>query len=179
MSDPVQLAPSAEALKSLFIEQYKNSVNLRKIVEISAAGKDDLEAKAFAIRGAFTMATAVGEQLDYVGELFNCHRKLRNDEDYRTEIMATALQTSTATPQDLITLLKRAFGATSVEYLQEVEATFFVILIGETSALSQNYLDSVSPAGVQGISGDYLCTYDGTPITTYSGGKIAVRKVAP
>jgi len=165
-------APIAASLLELLVEQYKNAGVLRSMIEIEAAGLDEVEGVFLDIKDSFWLADATGEQLDYVGALWNVPRGVLGDAAYRALIYATSLQGSTVTPDDLVKLIRNSYGATYVEYFKETTACFFVRLVNNTRTLPQAQLEQYCPAGVLGIIGQYLVTEVGTEIVDYAGNNI-------
>jgi len=174
MSELIPQAPSAPRLLALLIEQYKNAVNLKKLIEIESEGLDAIETIALDLDDSFGLATATGDQLDCIGALWNVPRGVLSDTDYRARIYGVSFQGSTVTPDDLVHLFMASYGASYVEYFKETTACFFIRLVNPTTPLPQHQLEKYCGAGVLGIVGTELVDYNGDFIQDYNGNNILV-----
>lgn len=166
MADLVQILDSyTETVMPKIMEQYKEGTapKLCAFLKATGAQKDDLEAALFSIRSGLYITSAVGVQLDMLGRLFNVVRGSMNDEEYRWALRKKAALRSFATPEDIISVLVGIYDATDVFYVPEYPAKFWVYAENLTG-LTQLALESISPAGVQGMQGVLLVDYFDDPI---------------
>lgn len=103
----------AEAVGNL-IDQFKGQPNVEAFIEAWAQQSQEIETAAFGLLTGTTLATAVGVQLDGLGELVGVEREGRSDPDYRLRISAQILfNNSSGTIEDLLQLAV-ALGATTL-----------------------------------------------------------------
>jgi hypothetical protein len=161
----------------LIIEQFKQSDNLRGMIDAVNKQLDDLEIALFEIRDLFYLSTAVGVQLDVIGRIFNVERQGLSDEDYRKLIGARASIRTSGEPESIITILKVIDGATFVTYIPAypaIPAAFYLIT---DATITQENLNLISPAGVQPAIIESLKFEDDTPIEFEDGNLLYVTKV--
>lgn len=176
MADIVQIMDSyTETVLPKLMEQYKegNAPKLCAFLKASGAQKDDLESAIFQVRSGFYISSAVGVQLDRLGELFNVPRGSMNDDEYRWALRKRAALRSFATPEDIISVLVGIYDATNVYYVPEYPAKFWVYA-ADLEGLTQLALDAISPAGVQAMQGALLCDVFQGSIITATGAPILV-----
>lgn len=169
----VQIENSYESVKPKILEQYKKAKapNLNAFLKALGALKDDLEGAIFSVLNGFDLDTAVGAQLDLLGLLFNVERLGRSDTDYRLAIKQIASLRQFATPEDIISVLKVAYGATYAHYYPNYPASF---LVYTDASIDNTTLNSLAPAGVQGFLGAHLQDTDLENLNLMDGDTIAV-----
>lgn len=134
----------------LLLEQYKNSENLKGILDLMNDQADDFETAIFEIRDNYWLSSAIGVQLDVIGSIFRETRKGRSDADYRIAIGNKATQFfKSGEPESIIMILVLFYSATYV-YLKPswpgVPAGYYV----ETDAVvTSTEMEPISAAGVQ------------------------------
>ena len=169
MAELSQIASSyAEAVSPKIMEQYKpaRAPKLNQLLEATGAQKDDLEAAIFSIRSGMYLASAVGPQLDMIGEVFKAGRNGMGDPAYRIAIQKVSSMRSFSTPEDIISVLKAIYGATYVTYIPEYPAGCVVFA---DISVPAGVLDALAPAGVQVREAFYLVDYDSNNIADYDG----------
>jgi len=134
----------------LLIEQYKNSPNIKNILEVNGVLINDLETGIFEVRDNFWLvSSAKGVQLDILGKIWKADRNGMIDADYRQLILQKALLNISGTPEEIITVLELIFGATYTQYTPDYPtrpATFVIITDG---IVTQTQLETYIPAGVE------------------------------
>ena len=169
MAELVQIADSySEAVAPKLMEQYKpaRAPKLNQLLEATSAQKDDLEAAIFSIRSGMYLASAVGPQLDMIGDVFKVGRNGADDATYRVAIQKVASMRSFSTPEDIISVLKVVYGASYVTYIPEYPAGCVVFT---DISVPAEVLGALAPAGVQVREPFYLVDYDSNNIVDYDG----------
>lgn len=94
--------------------------------------------------------TAVGVQLDHIGNLVGEDRKLREDDAYRTAIfIRIAVNTNNGTLPDLHAIIKLLTGAEEVRIAEHFPASVYVYLYkGMDLTTAEELINLVLPAGV-------------------------------
>jgi len=120
----------ASEAASKLIEQFRGQTNIGALVAAIAAQNQALEEAAFQVLEETSVATAVGEQLDGLGQIVGVERAGRNDTDYRARLVAQiAKNNSSGTIEELISLAT-SLGATTVELSENPPAKFDVNIGG-------------------------------------------------
>jgi hypothetical protein len=105
------------------IGQFRNHANIDAIVKAFAQQSQDLESAAFEVLLDTLIASAVGQQLDNVGDVVGVERGGRTDDDYRVRIGAQILlNNSSGTVEELIGLAV-ALGVVSFILIELPPAT--------------------------------------------------------
>lgn len=100
-------------------EQYKNSENILALIESWTGQIQELEEILFQLTTDRSIFTAIGIQLDLLGQLLNKPREGRSDTDYRIVLLAKVAQNiSQGTPEELINAFKVLSSSTKV-YLSD------------------------------------------------------------
>ena len=162
---------------SLIISQYKNSTKMKGMIDASYDQADDLETALFEIRDEYYLSTAVGDQLDMIGDIFQVGRDGDVDVAYRLRIETKASLIASGTPEDIIFILKNLFGATTVTYIPgwPSHPGSYYIISDSTITLAQ--LINYSPAGVKPLILEALRFEDDDSIIEFEGGgNIYIRK---
>ncbi len=177
MSEITQKTDYSTGLDLLLV-QYKNSSNLRGLIDSAYDSADDLELALFEIRDEFYLSTAVGNQLDVIGDIFNEARNGDIDADYRLRIETKGSLVASGEPEAIIAVLKNFFGATTVTYIPgwpALPGSYYIITDSTTITLS--ILERYSPAGVQPLILEALRFEDDDSIIEFEGGgSIYIRK---
>jgi hypothetical protein len=176
MPDLQKITDYSENL-DLLLAQYQESVKLKGLIDSMNDQADDFEKALFEIRDLFYLITAEGVQLDIIGKIFKVEREGQTDEEYRTDIAATASLRASGEPEAIIAILKVLYGATFVTYIPAypaVPAAFYLIT---DAIIDQECLNCISPAGVQPAVIESLKFEDDTPIEFEDGSFLYVTKV--
>lgn len=99
------------------------------------------------------IATAIGAQLDGCGYIVGEARSGRNDEDYRAAILFRVfVNTSDATPKDLLKGLRYLTKSDSTQYLESYPATAIVWCDGfNVSTKTPREIDDLAPSAISNI----------------------------
>ena len=158
------LAPYIDTLLPLVHEQYKTATNLLSIIEELGRQGDVLDAISQELYTIFDLELATGATLDILGRLANVARLGLADVQYRNAIRTVLGTQRSGTPEDIISTIKRVTGAASVEYIPAYPAGYWVIPSSGGDKITQQLLDSLSPAGVQGYPPCFLVDARGAAI---------------
>ena len=166
------LKPVLDKLQSLLLEQYKDKPRITGILAQCGEEGDRLAVSAEELQYLYDIETVTGAQLDVLGVIANEPRRGRGDEEYRLVLKVLFRTQVSGTPEDVIRSVKEYTGATSVRYLPEYPAGFFVL--ADAPGLTREFLDSVSPAGVGAYPGCFLHLTTGALLTTSKGEPILI-----
>lgn len=140
MADMVEKITDHEArAKARLITQYKNSVNIEKIISIYAKKIQEIEDQAFKLLDERSIDTAVGYNLDVLGIILNEPRIGLSDDDYRLLLKAKIAQNvSEGTIEDIIGIFRMLLRPEQI-YLNEVyPAGFELTSVGATMPITSN-----------------------------------------
>lgn len=105
--------------KNVILEQFKNSKNLTKILEIKGLYRNERQALLFSIINNFLLDTAIGVQLDIIGKIVLLDRNGRGDDSYRTLLkVKIKINNSSGQPEIIIRAVRELYNATFVKYKQ-------------------------------------------------------------
>jgi hypothetical protein len=158
----------------LLQEQYKKSNKLIGIIEADNDQADDLEKALFEIRDEFYLSTAVGVQLDVVGNIFNVNREGMNDNDYREAIESRSTLVGSGEPEFVIKTLLSIYGATYVNYIPAYPTVPAAYYLQTDATMDIESLRTISPSGVEPAFYGYLIYQTGDFILDYDGNKIFI-----
>lgn len=147
-----------EAL-SRFIEQFKDQPDIAAVLTSYVLQIQDLECALSDLLTETTLQTSVGQHLDDLGDLVGEPRAGRDDEQYRTAIIARiGLNTSNGTIEDVIGIIISVAGAPVTVTITEFFPAGFLATINEP--IDPNVTDIVRmasfvasgrPIGVRGL----------------------------
>lgn len=142
----------SEAIDNL-ISQFKDKPNFQAFVTSLVNQVQELEVALNDLITERTLETAVGEQLDGIGEILGEDRQGRNDDDYRTALRARILlNVGSGTPEEIVELVSYLTDDKSNELTEYFPAAFTIFVLGAltfTEAFNANTaLQSGKPAGV-------------------------------
>lgn len=159
--------------KKRLISQYKQKPRLEGLVEALVQDIQNLENTAVQLNTERGLDTAVGEQLDGIGQIVGLERETgQSDDDYRTLIKAKiGINLSQGEPERMIQIYKVLTGADLV-LLQELFPGA-VAISSEVDPGSQEEVDrlirimeSMAPAGVRV---DFLGIFDADEAFAFDG----------
>lgn len=138
---------------SRLTNQFENSPRLRALVSAMVAPIRVLEETAFDIKEKRWIDTAEGKQLDGAGYIVGESRLGRNDATYREAIkFRIFVNTSNATPQDLIRGLRFLTKPEDIQYIEQYPATAMLFTDGPTvSPMIQEVMQSLAPASISNV----------------------------
>jgi len=113
----------------------------------------DVEVLADAVRDERWIATAIGQQLDGCGYIVGEPRQGRNDDEYRASILFRVfVNTSNATPEDLLHGLKYLTDPDDIQYIEQFPATAMLFTDGASIPVNiQSAIQGLSPAGISDV----------------------------
>lgn len=133
---------------NLLMEQWKNSPNLKGIVEAFMNSGNKIEDAIFEIRDLMTLENGSGITLDLIGKIWNESRNGRNDTDYKNAILLKKTQYFSGEPEAIISILKASYGASFVIYTPEYPGKYRV---NTDAVITNKQLNEISMAGVGGF----------------------------
>lgn len=106
--------------KNRLIEQYKGKPKVEGVVEALVKPFQDIEDVLQQLKTERWIDTAIGVQLDKIGEIVGAEREIeQNDDDYRLLIKAKIIMNlNQGTPEEVIAAAKFFIGAAFIWYLE-------------------------------------------------------------
>lgn len=96
---------------SLLLDQFSNSPNIQKVLEIALSGEKEFQELLVAIAEETLLTNAVGTQLDEIGTQMGVRRLTDDDNKYRTAIRLAGLRrTHKITKEGILSLLRQVVG---------------------------------------------------------------------
>jgi len=156
MTVPIQQTDHQQAAKDLLPGQFENSTNLRDFIEAIVGPANpvtwtiqELEDVLFAILSDRWLSTAVGVQLDGLGEILGEGRLSADDEEYRDALYTRVIiNVSQGEPERLIEVLMRLADPTAVHYIPKPPAGAVLCAIENTQDALLPRLQEVPLGGV-------------------------------
>ena len=177
MSIEIQQIPDYSVNLELLLEQYKQSYNLRGLIDSMNDQADDLESALFEIRNEFYLSTAFGIQLDIIGTIFGESRNGRDDDEfYREALQLRASILSSGEPEAIIAVLKSVYKATFAWYYPGYPAQPASFYMVTDADISQAHFERLSPAGVGAYLAVFLIDAQDNYIVDGRGNRILVLK---
>lgn len=142
-----------ERIKSLLPQQYKDAPNLNKLLEVILEPANELKVVFADIKNLLDIENNSGAQLDLIGEIVVQKRNGLNDADYRKLLrFKIKKNTSKATVEDIVSILKFLTNGTRVVYSDNPPAAYTIYTNGQTIPANLRLeLDKISAAGVSVI----------------------------
>lgn len=156
----VQITNHIQRAISLLAAQFQetkpddSATNLQKLLSVLVASAQDLEDVNWQLYSQRWLNTAIGVQLDGIGEILGLPRNLgESDESYRERLRFQAfINRSTGTPEEIIFVLSTLTQATNVIYTELYPAAFQLYTNGAVfpnpPSTLVNVIKQISPAGV-------------------------------
>lgn len=150
-----------ERVLALLASQFQGTTpsggltNLQKLIKAFALSAQDVEDVLEELRSQRNLDTAVGVQLDGLGQILGLKRNDgESDDDYRERLkFQIFINQGTGTPEEVIAVLKFLTNATWVRYIEFYPAAYQMITNGTTFPDPPEELvtaiQKASPAGVQ------------------------------
>jgi hypothetical protein len=133
------------------IEQFRGHTNIDAIVKAFAQQSQDLEDAAFQVIENTLVATAVGVQLDELGEIVGVERGGKSDADYRVRIGAQIILNSSSGTIEELLALATALGATTDTVITEVQPAKIEVAVNVPISNGEEVgivMSQAKPAGV-------------------------------
>ncbi len=150
MVDITQLDHVEEGLL-LLPSQWDDKPVIRGILAAWLTPLNDTEQNALDVRDGFNVNTAIGVQLDIIGDYFDEQRQGRSDTDYRTAILTQISTTNgSGTPNQLIDLFSSITNTSSVTIYEHYPLSVALLASGgvDTDLTAPPYMRDAAPASV-------------------------------
>jgi len=138
---------------SRLTNQFSESPKLRGMVEAMVRPLQDALSTIEQLRTERWPATAIGAQLDGVGHIVGEPRNGRTDDEYRAAIaFRIFVNTSNATPGDLIQGLRTLTQADEIQYIEQYPATAMLFTGGPIVPTGlQSTIQGLAPAAISDV----------------------------
>lgn len=138
---------------SRLTSQFDKSPLVRSFVQAMVTPLVTLETDADDLREKRWIDTAVGAQLDGCGAIVGVLRQGRSDEEYRSAIkFQVFVNTSNATPEEMITGLRTLTIPDDVQYIEQYPATAIFFTDGPSVPTGiQPIMQSLAPAAISDV----------------------------
>lgn len=139
-----------DTIKTLNIEQFKNSENFNKILLVAASVFDELNLVFSDIKNLLNIDVNSGKQLDLIGDIVVQSRNGLDDAEYREVLKLKIFKnTSSGFVEDVTYILRIITNATKVVYSDNPPASYTIYTNGTNLSNDiKKTLDNLSPAGV-------------------------------
>jgi len=144
------------------ITVLKEKENFKKLLEIFTTETQELEEQNILLADQKNIAIAEGEWLNFIGLIVGEDRQGKNDVDYRSAINTRiGINTSDATPNNIISLTKQHTGSSSSKIIEYYPASFFSVVTGSVG-LDTGLFDLVQGTKPAGVSAEVVSNLGGT-----------------
>lgn len=135
---------------SRLTNQFGETPLIQGLVVSMLSPVDDVESLSNAVKNERWISSAVGKQLDNCGYIVRESRKGRNDDEYRRAILFRIfVNTSNATPQDLIYGLRYLTSPDDIQYIEQYPATAMLFTDGPIIQQDiKEVMQDLSPAAI-------------------------------
>jgi hypothetical protein len=157
-----------KVVEKLLLSQYKKP-NMQSVFKIISEIFDDIQDDNFELRDKFWLTDATGEQLDFIGRLWDETRTGQNDDDYRARIYDKIALTLSGTIQEIKSYIISVYGASYVIYSPEYPGKYRIRTDVE---IPQSTMEKISPAGVLGFVSGSIVDASGNNIVDAEGNHI-------
>ena len=158
MSNLEQINDHIIQAENHLISQYKNKTNIDNVIVIFGQQIQELEDMFFDLLLERYLATAIGEQLDMLGDLLNQDRLGLSDDNYRVLLYnKIAEYNSEGAIEDIISIFKIVSGSERVE-LSELGIAAFALTGFNANPITDTSLivNSVENAKAAGVKVDHI-----------------------
>jgi hypothetical protein len=136
------------------LPEFSKSTKLKGLLKSLLTSSQETEITLFDVMNKTGLDTAVGQQLDVLGNLINLSRQGKTDTVYRARLYSKiALNAAKASPESILDLTRVVTGTEEVNLSEVAPAEVHVNVVGGRE-IQDDFLDLVSPIGV----GSYLST---------------------
>lgn len=177
----IENEPGAEILLGMTLERYRYTQTFAKLLEQMGEEADLLQDVNRELYDLLNPDALDGQSLDMLGRVVGATRGSLSDTPYRLRIKAALGESSSGTPEQIISAVRGYTGVTNpsgIEYIPEYPAIYWIV-DWDSTGVPQRLLDVVSPAGVQGLSGDFLMLTTGELLQTTQGENILIVREDP
>ena len=140
-----------EAGLSLLPSQWEDKPVIKGVLAAWLKPLNTIETQALGVRDGFNVNTAIGAQLDIIGQYFNEARAGRTDEDYRNAILSIiASSNGSGTPPQLQSLYQTLTLSESVKLWEHYPLSISLLATGgkDVSVKMYDYMKDASAAAV-------------------------------
>lgn len=157
--------------KNRLLQQYKGKASIEALVEANAEQVQVLESVFKDLNDNRSIETAVGVQLDLLGDILGIDRNGLSDDDYRARLKIKIVQNiSNGEPERLITVYRFLVGASQIQYQEHYPAGLAMMADADITpgqeTLIYREIQNISPAGVRV---DYIGCYDAADSFSFAG----------
>lgn len=133
--------------------EFSEKPKILGVVNAMLTPLTEVETLADQVKTQRWIDTAIGAQLDGVGSIVGESRLGRNDDDYRTAILFRIfVNTSNATPEDLIKGLRLLTMPDDIQYIEQYPATAILFTNGPGIPFGiQAVIQSLAPAAISNV----------------------------
>ena len=148
---------------SRLTSQFDKSPMVRAFVQAMVSPLVSFESDANDLREKRWIDTAKGVQLDGCGAIVGVLRQGRGDEEYRSAIkFQVFVNTSNATPEEMMTGLRTLTMPDDVQYIEQYPATAIFFTDGVSTPTNiKHVMQSLAPAAISDVN--VLVSYAGKP----------------
>lgn len=164
----------AEEYLAIITQFYKETATVAEIVKFIGEQTEYLHGVDRELYDLLNIDAMAGYNLGVIGRIVGCDRDGSNDTGYRVKLKLALTLESSGTPEEIIASVRSITGASSVIYIPEYPAGFWVIPNTGSEKLTQEELNRVSPAGVQAMLPCFLADAVGAAVVTADGDYILV-----
>ena len=163
MSEAVKILDHAAEARARIVTQFKGKPRIEGLIGSFAAATQAVEDTLWDLLTIRSIDTAIGAQLDIIGEIVGESRKGKQDEPYRLAIKAKIGQNnSKATPEDIISVFKLLVQADKALFIEYFPAEAAIFADKNIENLDNyeilKFCQKAMPAGARL---DYIGWYDG------------------
>lgn len=163
MSAPVENNDRQTTAAALLIDIFREKPQFLKLLSSYVAETQELENALFELGDAFWVNTAVGAQLDGIGEIVGIARDGADDTTYRIRIKARVLiNLSSGTPNEILTLVRALLpaGASDPSYTPYYPAAFAISVTGLTPTEVAEIAAAVIETTPVGVRSNFMYSLD-------------------
>jgi len=173
-----KITTHVEDAKARLLEQYKDTENIKKLVDIYSGQFQLSEDSGHDLFLNRTFEDAVGDQLDGIGEIVGEERLGRSDAKYRVALTARiATNNSEGTPEELIAIAALLTNGTRIHYIDFLGGKAGVVALetdGDVDAdLTTEVLSGIQDAAAAGVRVDYVTKSVGTGAFRFAGPSVS------
>lgn len=134
----------SETFVSKILEQYKNDLLLRSLLESFIEPMSDLEDQLTLFKNSLTIDVAEGVNLNKIGDSLNVSQRPSDDDIYRSLLFGfVSVYNSNGTPKDIVQALSNMIPGGIVEIIENYEyypATVEVRVVGNDLTNDWNFI---------------------------------------
>lgn len=157
-----------KVVDKLLLSQYKKP-NMQSVFKIVSEIFDDIQDDNFELRDKFWLADATGEQLNYIGRLWDEERTGQSDDDYRDRIYAKIALTLSGTIPEIKNYIMSVYDGSYAVYSPEYPGKYRIRTDVE---IPESTMEKISPSGVLGFVSGSIVDASGNSIVDAEGNHI-------